>query len=159
VHVRIIAVGRAKEPFAAAGVEEYLKRLRPYGRFEVFELADEPVPGEASPGQEKRILAAEGQRIRDSLHNGEYVVCLDRRGKALSSEGLAALLDDLAGRGRSDVAFVIGGTLGLDPTVLVRADLKLSLSAMTFPHQLVRVMLVEQVYRAIKISRGEPYHR
>ncbi|HEY3316440.1 MAG TPA: 23S rRNA (pseudouridine(1915)-N(3))-methyltransferase RlmH [Bacillota bacterium] len=158
MHFRIIAVGRVREPFAAAGVEEYLKRLQPYGRFEVVELADEPVPTEPSPGQEKRILAAEGQRIRDSLHNGEYVVCLDRRGTALSSESLAALLDDLAGRGRSNVAFVIGGTLGLDPTVLVRADLKLSLSAMTFPHQLARLMVVEQIYRAFKISRGEPYH-
>lgn len=159
MHVRIIAVGRAKEPFAVAAVDEYLKRLKPYGRFEVVELADEPIPGEPSPGQEKRILSAEGKRILDRLRDGEYVVCLDRQGESLSSKGLAALLDDLAGRGRSDVAFVIGGTLGLDPAVLARADLKLSLSAMTFPHQLVRVMLAEQVYRAIKISRGEPYHR
>ncbi len=159
MHVRIIAVGRAKEPFAVAGVEEYLKRLKPYGRFEVLELADEPIPSEPSPRQEKRILAAEGKRILDRLRQGEYVICLDRHGKSLSSEALAAHLDDLAGRGRSDLALVIGGTLGLDPPVLARADLKLSLSAMTFPHQLVRVILVEQVYRAIKISRGEPYHR
>ncbi|MHB0886728.1 MAG: 23S rRNA (pseudouridine(1915)-N(3))-methyltransferase RlmH [Bacillota bacterium] len=155
---RIVAVGRAKEPFVQAGVAEYLKRLTPYGRFAVIEVADEPLPARLGPGEERKILAAEGARIREALRDGDFVICLDRQGKAMSSEEFAAYLDDLAGRGRSAVAFVIGGTVGIDPVLLKGAGLSLSLSKMTMPHQLARLVLLEQVYRAVKISRGEPYH-
>lgn len=155
---KIVAVGKAREPFIQAGAEEYLKRLRPYGRFAVAELADEPLPARLTPGQEKKILAAEGARIREALRDGDFVVCLDRQGKALSSEEFAAFLDELAGRGRSSVAFVIGGTIGLDPALLKEAGMSLSLSKMTLPHQLARLFLLEQLYRAFKIRRGEPYH-
>ena len=156
---RIVAVGRAKEPFIQAGMAEYLKRLTPYGKVEVTEVADEPLPGRLSPGEERKILAAEGARIREALRDGDFVICLDRQGKSLSSEEFAAYLDDLAGRGRSSVAFVLGGTIGIDPPLLKEAGLRLSMSKMTMPHQLARLVLLEQVYRAIKISRGEPYHR
>ncbi len=156
---RIVAVGRAKEPFIQAGVAEYLKRLTPYGRFEIVEVADEPLPARLGPGEERKILAAEGARIREALRDGDFVICLDRQGKAMSSEEFAAFLDDLAGRGRSSVAFIIGGTVGIDLALLKETGQRLSLSKMTMPHQLARLVLLEQVYRAIKISRGEPYHR
>jgi len=156
---RIIAVGRAREPFIQIGVEEYLKRLQPYGHFEVIELADEPLPAKLTAGQERRILAAEGARIRELLTPGDYLICLDRQGRAMSSEELSGWLAKLVGAGRTSLAFVIGGTIGLDKGLSDSADLVLSLSKMTFPHQLARLILVEQIYRAFKIIRGEPYHR
>lgn len=156
LNISIIAVGKLKERFWADACSEYLKRLRPYARVTVDEVPDlDParVRGEAAAreGEGKAILA----RIPERAH----VVALAIDGKQRSSEQLAARLDELALEGRSDIAFVIGGSTGLDPAVLARADETLSFGPVTLPHNLARVVLLEQVYRAFRISRGEPYHK
>lgn len=157
--ITIVAVGRLKERYLKDAVDEYLKRLRPYASVDVVEVADEPIPQKASEAEEAGVLRREGERILGALRQGTYVICLDIPGNQLSSEEFSRLLDDLALRGRSDVTFIIGGSLGLAPEVLAQADMRLSLSKMTFPHQIVRVILLEQIYRAFKISRGEMYHK
>ncbi|WP_173297994.1 23S rRNA (pseudouridine(1915)-N(3))-methyltransferase RlmH [Thermanaeromonas sp. C210] len=159
MEIYVVAVGRVKEKYLQEGIKEYSKRLRPYVRLEIREGTEEKVPGNLTPGQEERILALEGQSLLRLLPDGAYIIALDREGEMLSSEELAEHLADLALQGRSQVAFVIGGTLGLSQEVLDRAHFKLSFSPLTFPHQLMRLILLEQLYRACKIRRGEPYHR
>lgn len=159
MEVYIVAVGKVKEKFLVAGIEEYAKRLRPYIKLEIREGAEEKVPDPLSPGQAARIMELEGRSLLRLLPPGAYTIALDRQGQMLSSEELAEHMAYLALRGRSQVAFVIGGTLGLSEEVLARADFKLSFSRLTFPHQLMRLLLLEQLYRAWKIQRGEPYHR
>lgn len=159
VRIKIVAVGKIRERYLAAGVEEYLKRLQPLARVEVVEVPDERLPGQPVAALEEAVKDKEGERLLAHVREGSYVVALAVEGKMLSSEDLAAMLENLALSGRSDLTFLIGGTLGLAPGVLKRADLLLSLSPMTFPHQMVRMIILEQLYRACKISRGEPYHR
>jgi 23S rRNA (pseudouridine1915-N3)-methyltransferase len=125
----------------------------------VVEVADEKAPEELSPTEMEQVKRREGERILAQLKPDQYVIALDIDGQMWSSEKLSAELDRLALHGRSQIAFVIGGSLGLSPQVLKRADAQLSFSKMTFPHQLVRLILLEQVYRAFRISRGEPYHK
>lgn len=153
MRIVVAAVGRLKEPYFRAAADEYLKRLRPYADVRVIEVPDQDL----SRGVE-RARQAEAEGLLRALPDAAHVVVLDARGTQRSSEGLAGRLEDLALAGRSTVAFVIGGTAGLDERVMARSDETLSLSAMTLPHQLVRVVLLEQVYRAFRISRGEPYH-
>lgn len=153
MRIVVAAVGRLKEPYFRAAAEEYLKRLRPYADVRVVEVPDQDL----AKGVE-RARQAEADGLLRALPDGAHVVVLDVRGRQRSSEDLAARLEELALAGRSSVAFVIGGTAGLDERVLARADETLSLSAMTLPHQLARVVLLEQVYRAFRIIRGEPYH-
>lgn len=150
----IVAVGRLKERFWRDAAEEYLKRLGPYANVKVVEIADRD-----SGRDEARARAEEGADILRSLSEGAHVIALEIGGTQLSSEGFSAKLDALALSGRSTVAFVIGGSVGLSPEVLARADERLSLGPMTLPHNLARVVLLEQVYRAFRISRGEPYHK
>lgn len=157
--IAIVAVGRLKERYIREAADEYLKRLRPYASVNVVEVADEPIPQKPSEAEEAGVMRREGERILGALRQGTYVICLDMRANQLSSEEFSHLLDGLALKGRSDVTFIIGGSLGLAPDVLARADMRLSLSKMTFPHQVVRVILLEQIYRAFKISRGEMYHK
>lgn len=152
LRVTIVAVGRLKERHWADAAEEYAKRLRPYAKLEIVEVPDKPLSDTA------RALREEGEAILRAIPEGSRVVVLDERGKARTSEGLARWLEGLAVSGKSHVALVVGGSAGLGPEVLARGDERLSLSAMTFPHQLVRVVLLEQLYRAFRISRGEPYH-
>lgn len=154
MRVTLVAVGKLKEPHFRDAAEEYLKRLRPYATVDVVEVADRDVSRD-----EVRALAEEGDGVIRAIPEGAYVVALDREGRALSSEGIAAWMDARALEGRSSLAFVIGGTAGLDSRVLDRADERLSLGEITLPHQLARVVLLEQLYRAFRISRGEPYHR
>jgi 23S rRNA (pseudouridine1915-N3)-methyltransferase len=150
----IVAVGRLKG-WAAEGCEDYLGRLRRYFHVEVVEVPEEDMNRRSA----KDVLAAEEQRLLRRITAGAYVVALDREnGKPLSSEGLAQRLDSLGGSGRSHVAFVLGGPLGLSPGVLGRADERLSFGSITLPHALARVVLLEQLYRAVKIGRGEKYH-
>jgi 23S rRNA (pseudouridine1915-N3)-methyltransferase len=156
---RIILVGKIKEKYLQAGIQEYLKRLGPHVKVELVSLADEPIPEGASPAQEQQVKAREGERILAQLDPGQYVIALDLRGVTLSSEELAAFVAERSLRGQSNLAFVIGGSLGLAPEVLQRADHKLSLGRMTFLHQMVPLILLEQLYRATKINRGEPYHK
>jgi len=159
VRIRIVMVGKVKEKYLIAGMQEYLKRLSPYARVEVIHLADEATPDGASPAQEEQVKAREGERILGALDDGQYVIALDLRGQTMSSEELAAFLGERALRGQPNLTFVIGGSLGLAPTVLQRADHKLSLGRMTFLHQMVPLLLLEQTYRGFKINRGEPYHK
>jgi 23S rRNA (pseudouridine1915-N3)-methyltransferase len=150
----IVAVGRLKG-WTAEGCDDYLTRLRRYFPVEVVEVPDEDMNRRTA----EEVLAAEGERLLKRLPDRAHVIALDRgRGKSLSSEALARKLDSLGGSGRSHVAFVLGGPLGLSPEVLRRADDLLSFGPITLPHALARVVLLEQLYRAVKIERGEKYH-
>ncbi|GAB4454509.1 MAG: 23S rRNA (pseudouridine(1915)-N(3))-methyltransferase RlmH [Armatimonadaceae bacterium] len=158
--VQIIAVGKLRETYWKAAEAEYLKRLTGYtSRIEVTEVADEPTPDNASAAEEDLIREREGQRLLAKIGERDYVVALDRQGKSLGSETFAAHLDTRATEGYSIFTFVIGGSLGLSPSVLSRAHLTLSFGAFTYPHQLMRVLLLEQLFRAAKIQRGEAYHK
>jgi 23S rRNA (pseudouridine1915-N3)-methyltransferase len=153
VRLRIAAVGRLKEAHWRAACDEYLKRLRPYATVEVAEIADRDITHDAV-----RAVAAEGADLLRAIPESSYVVALDLAGDQVTSEGLSARLAELMVGGRSDVTFVIGGSAGLAPAVVRRAEERLSLSKMTLPHQLARVVLLEQLYRAFRIMRNEPYH-
>ncbi|SCW75443.1 23S rRNA (pseudouridine1915-N3)-methyltransferase [Paenibacillus tianmuensis] len=159
MNIQIIAVGKLKETYLVQGIAEYVKRLGPYAKVQIVEVPDEKAPESMSAAEEVQVRQREGERILAKLPADAYVVALAIDGKPLSSEELARQVQDLATYGRSHMAFVIGGSLGLAPEVLARADLKLSFGRMTLPHQLMRLVLVEQVYRAFKIIRGEPYHK
>ncbi|MCP3032150.1 23S rRNA (pseudouridine(1915)-N(3))-methyltransferase RlmH [Halobacillus sp. A1] len=157
--ITIVTVGKLKEKYLKQGIEEYIKRLTPYAKVEVVEVPDEKAPENLSEAQMLEVKQKEGERILSKIQPDTHVFTLEIEGKQLTSEKLAKQLDDLATYGKSKVAFVIGGSLGLSDEVLKRSDYGLSFSKMTFPHQLMRLMLVEQVYRAFKINRGEPYHK
>lgn len=158
MRVRLIGVGRVRAGPLRAAAEEYAARLRPYAHV-VWEQVDaEPVPERLVPAEVERVLAREAERVQRALQRDEFVIALDRRGEELSSEELAAFLRDLLARGRGRTAWLIGGPLGLHPCLLERAGFRLSLSRLTFPHELVPVIVLEQVYRAFRIMRGEPYH-
>jgi 23S rRNA (pseudouridine1915-N3)-methyltransferase len=159
MQVRIIAVGKIKERFLTEGIAEYEKRLTPYLKLSIVEVADEKRGVHSSAGHEQLIKDREGDRILAAIPDGAYVVVLDVRGKELSSEALAARLHDWQLAGTNVIAIIIGGDLGLSDAVLSRADLRLSISPMTFTHQMVRLILLEQVYRACRINSGEPYHK
>jgi 23S rRNA (pseudouridine1915-N3)-methyltransferase len=159
VHISIVTVGKLKEKYLKQGIEEYIKRLNSYAKIEIFEVPDEKAPEELSEVEMAQVKQKEGERILAKIHQDTYVIALAINGKQKSSEELADHLDKLATYGKSKVAFVIGGSLGLSDEVLKRADDQLSFSKMTFPHQLMRLILVEQIYRAFRINRGEPYHK
>lgn len=158
-HIDIIAVGRVREGYLTAGINEYLKRLRPYVRVRILEGPEERVPDNLSPARLEQVLDVEGEGLKRLLRPGVYTIALDREGVMFSSAELAGKMADLALTGRNELAFIIGGTLGLARSLLERADLRLSFSRLTFPHQLMRLILLEQLYRAYKIQRGETYHR
>ncbi len=157
--ITILCVGKIKEKFYRDAVAEYEKRLSRYCRFEVTEVADEKTPDGAGEALEKQIKEKEGQRILSNIKDGAYVIALAIEGRMLSSEELALRLQKLGVDGTSQIVFVIGGSLGLSEAVMKRADYALSFSKMTFPHQLMRVVLLEQIYRSYRIIGGEPYHK
>ena len=159
MNIQIIAVGKLKEKYLVDGIKEYMKRLAPYSKISIQEVADEKVPETLSPAQEQQAKEREGERILAFIKPETYVIALAIDGKLWSSEDLAEQIGSLATYGRSQIAFVIGGSLGLSQAVLQRADQKLSFGRLTYPHQLMRLILVEQIYRAFKIIRGEPYHK
>ena len=159
MQIDIIAPGRVKERYLRDAIDEYSKRLSRYCRLNVIEVADEKTPEHASEGVERQIKEKEGERIAKHLRDGAFVIALAIDGKQLSSEELAAKMADWGLHGVSHIQLVIGGSIGLDDTILRRADFRLSFSKMTFPHQLMRVILLEQIYRAYKINAGEPYHK
>ena len=152
-------MGKLKERYWTDAVTEYLKRLSRYCRMEIVELKEARLPDHASPAEEEQVKTVEGESILRSLSADSYVIALDVKGKQLSSEQLSEKIENLALEGRSTADFIIGGSLGLSEAVRKRADFRLSFSAMTFPHQMMRVILLEQIYRAFKISRNEPYHK
>jgi 23S rRNA (pseudouridine1915-N3)-methyltransferase len=153
VKLRVAAVGRVKEPHWRAACDEYLKRLRPYATVEVVEVADRDIGTDAA-----KAVAAEGADLLRALPEGSYVIALDLGGTQRTSERFSEDLARLMVSGRSDITFVIGGSAGLAADVLARADATLALSTMTLPHQLARVVVLEQLYRAFRIMRNEPYH-
>ena len=156
----ILCVGKMKEKPYRQMADEYLKRLGRYGKYEEIEIPDLPEPASgSSEALEEQLKAKEGEAILAKIRSGDRVIALTIGGKRRSSEELAGWLDRLKTGGASRLTFVIGGSLGLGKNVLARADEELSMSPMTFPHQLARVMLLEQLYRAEKISAGERYHK
>lgn len=159
MRITILAVGKVKEKFYRQGIEEFEKRLSRYCRLEILEVADEKTPDRAGKGQMMQIKETEGKRLLRHIQETDYVCALAIEGKELSSQELAEQLNQLGIQGRSRIVFVIGGSLGLHPSVLARADCMLSFSRMTFPHQLMRVILLEQIYRSYRIICGEPYHK
>ena len=159
MRVTVIAAGRLKEKYLREGIDEYLKRLKPFAQMNIIEIADEAIPEGASKAETDRAREAEGERMLRALPERTYHVALDMRGEALSSEEFAGLFEKAALSGISHVTFTIGGSVGLAPAVTTAADLKLSFGAVTYPHQLMRLILTEQIYRAFKINRREPYHK
>ena len=157
--ITLITVGKIKERYLEEAIREYTKRLNRYCKLEIIQAADEKTPDGASPSLEEQIKDSEGKRILSHVKDGMYVIALAIQGKMLTSEELAEKMDSLGVRGISHVAFIIGGSLGLSKEVLRRADFQLSFSKMTFPHQLMRVILLEQIYRSYRIIAGEPYHK
>jgi 23S rRNA (pseudouridine1915-N3)-methyltransferase len=158
-HITILAVGRLKEKYLAEGAAEYLKRLSAYARVAVEEVNDESFPESLSLLEREKAKEKEGARLLKRLRQATYLIALDLQGARYSSGEMAAVFDKLALEGKGDITFVIGGSLGLPQTVLGKADLRLSFSSLTFPHQLIRIILLEQIFRWFKISRGEPYHK
>lgn len=159
LNIYVISVGKIKEKFLREAVDEYKKRLSRYCKIEIIEVPDEKTPDNASEKEEDLIKEKEGQQILKHISDKMYVITLEIDGKQLSSEELAAKIKELSVKGESNVAFVIGGSLGLAKSVRQRSNMKLSFSKMTFPHQLFRVMLLEQIYRGFRIIGGEPYHK
>lgn len=153
--ISLITVGKVKEKYLRDAIAEYSKRLSRYCKLDIVEVADEKTPEHASEGVERQIKAKEGERIAKHIRDDAFVI----EGHQLTSEELARKIDGLGLHGTSHIQLIIGGSLGLDPTILKRANYLLSFSKMTFPHQLMRVILLEQIYRAYKINAGEPYHK
>lgn len=157
--ITVICVGKLKEKYWKEAIEEYSKRLSKYCKLEIIELPDEKAPETMTRAEEKQVIQKEGQRIIKAIKENALVIALAIKGKMLSSEQLAAQIEKDGVNGVSHIIFVIGGSLGLSEEVLQRADRALSFSAMTFPHQMMRVILLEQIYRAMKIIKKEPYHK
>ena len=159
MNISIISVGKLKEKYLKLGIEEFSKRLSKYCKLDLIELEDEKCPENLSEKDMEIVKNKEGQRILSKIKNNSYVIALAIDGKNLSSEELADTISKLAVRGNSHITFIIGGSLGLSDEVLKRADYKLSFSKMTFPHQLMKLILLEQVYRSFRINNNEPYHK
>ncbi|WP_129728647.1 MULTISPECIES: 23S rRNA (pseudouridine(1915)-N(3))-methyltransferase RlmH [Bacillaceae] len=159
MNISIISIGKLKEKYLKQGIDEYLKRLSSYAKVEIMELSDEKAPENLSDAEMLMVKEKEGIRILEKISEDTHVIALAIEGKMKSSEELAKDLDRLATYGKSKIAFIIGGSLGLSKDVMNRANDTLSFSKMTFPHQLMRLILLEQVYRAFRINRNEPYHK
>ncbi|MDQ0209104.1 23S rRNA (pseudouridine(1915)-N(3))-methyltransferase RlmH [Alkalicoccobacillus murimartini] len=159
MNISIVTVGKLKEKYLKQGIDEYTKRLGAYAKITITEVPDEKAPENLSPEDMRIIKEKEGDRILAKIPQDAHVIALAINGKMQTSEELAANLNQLALHGKSKICYVIGGSLGLSDKVLERANEKLSFSKMTFPHQLMRLILVEQVYRGFRIMRGEPYHK
>ena len=157
--ISIACVGKIKEKFYKDAISEYEKRLSRYCKLEFLEVADEKTPDGASEALEEQIKGKEARRLLEKIREDAFVCTLEIEGKRLTSEGFARWMEGLTVRGTSHIVFVIGGSLGLHESLRRRADMALSFSDMTFPHQLMRVILVEQVYRGFRIMHGEPYHK
>ncbi|WBW97722.1 23S rRNA (pseudouridine(1915)-N(3))-methyltransferase RlmH [Oceanirhabdus sp. W0125-5] len=159
MNITIVSVGKIKEKFLKAAIDEYSKRLGRYCKLNIIEVPDEKTPDNASEKEEEIIKQKEGELILKKIKDTSFVIALDLKGNHITSEELAKKFKNLSVQGNSNITFVIGGSLGIAETVLKRANYKLCFSKMTFPHQLFRVMLLEQIYRAFRINSGEPYHK
>jgi 23S rRNA (pseudouridine1915-N3)-methyltransferase len=159
MQIKIISVGKIKEKYLKLGIAEFEKRLSAYCKLTMVEVADEQAPDNLSDKELEMVRNKEGERILQQVKDGHYVIALDVLGVAWTSEKLASELEALGIQGKSKITFVIGGSNGLSADVLKRAEKRLSFSKMTFPHQLMKLILLEQVYRGFRIVRGEPYHK
>ncbi len=159
MEIRIITVGKIKEKYLNDGIAEYAKRLSRYCKLNFIQVPDEKTPDKASDGMNRQIKETEGNRLLSHIREQDYVIALAIEGKMLDSVELSDLIAKLGVQGKSSIAFVIGGSLGLSDAVLKRADYKLSFSKMTFPHQLMQMILLEQIYRGYRIMNHEPYHK
>jgi 23S rRNA (pseudouridine1915-N3)-methyltransferase len=157
--ISIICVGRIKEKYWNDAIAEYSKRLSRYCRMNIIEVADEKTPDNAPPAIEEQIKKKEGDRILQNIDQGAHICVLAINGKKYSSEGFSEQIEKLGVQGVNHIQFIIGGSLGLHESVLSKADSRISFSDMTFPHQMMRVILLEQIYRAYRIMKGEPYHK
>lgn len=157
--VTIIAVGKLKERYLKEGIGEYTKRLSRFCDLQMVEVEDEQAPETLSPAQEEQIKKKEAIKISNKLKDGTFLIVLDVKGEKKSSEGFASALQNCFTSGRSNITFIIGGSLGIETELIKKADIRLSLSDMTYPHQLARLILLEQIFRAFKIINGEPYHK
>lgn len=157
--ITLLTVGKIKEKYLRDGIAEYTKRLSRYCKLDIIEVADEKTPDRASEAEELQIKNTEGERLLKFVKDSDYVIALAIDGKMLDSVELAEKIEKLGVQGESSIVLVIGGSLGLSDAVLKRADFKLSFSRMTFPHQLMRMILLEQIYRAYRIMNKEPYHK
>jgi 23S rRNA (pseudouridine1915-N3)-methyltransferase len=159
MNIRIICVGKIKEKYFALGISEYLKRLSRYAKVEILEVEDEKAPETLSPAEEALVKEREGAKLGKYLRDGSAKIVLAIEGKSLTSEEFAEKISQFGLSGQSQIDFVIGGSLGLDPGIIKQADLLLSFSKFTFPHQLMRLILLEQIYRAFRIIKNQPYHK
>lgn len=157
--ITILCVGKVKEKYFNGAIEEYAKRLSRYCKLDIVEVVDEKTPDGASTALEEQIKQKEGERLLKYIPEDAYVCVLAIEGKQLTSEQLSEKIGELGVRGVSHIVFIIGGSLGLWDVVIKKADFLLSFSKMTFPHQLMRVILLEQIYRGYRILQGEPYHK
>ncbi len=157
--IKIITVGKLKEKYLKDGIAEYTKRISRFATVEIIELADEKTPDKASESENHKILEIEGNRILSKVGERDFVVVLAIEGKTLSSEEFSRQLEQASIKGFSTLTFIIGGSLGLSPAVKYRANLSVSFGCLTLPHQLMRLVLVEQIYRAFTIQQGSPYHK
>lgn len=157
--IKIITVGKLKEKYLKQGIDEYSKRLSRYCKLEMIEVPDEKVPETLSQVEMDQVKEKEGQRILNKVSDQDYVFALAIEGKQLSSEEFANELDKLTTRGKSQFVFIIGGSLGLSTEVMQRSNEKLSFGRLTYPHQLMKLVLTEQIYRTFRINNGEPYHK
>ena len=157
--ITLITVGKIKEKYLKDAIAEYSKRLSRYCKLEIVEVADEKTPDNASDTVEDAIRDKEGERILKYIKEDVYVITLEIAGKMLTSEEMAEKIEKLGVQGTSHIIFIIGGSIGLGREILKRSDYALSFSKMTFPHQLMRVILLEQIYRSYRIIQGEPYHK
>lgn len=157
--IKIIGVGKLKEKYFKAGIAEYAKRMNRYAKFEIVEVPDEKAPESLSPAEMQAVMDKEGERILDKIKDCEYVFVLAIQGKERSSEEFAKEINQLTTYGHSDLTFVIGGSLGLSKAVMQRANTTISFGRFTLPHQLMRLVLTEQIYRAYTIINGLPYHK
>ncbi|GAB3051701.1 23S rRNA (pseudouridine(1915)-N(3))-methyltransferase RlmH [Virgibacillus ainsalahensis] len=159
MQIQIVSVGKIKEKYIRMGIAEFEKRLRPYCKLTMDEVNDEQAPEQMSEKELLQVKQKEGERILSKIKFNQYVIVLNIKGANWSSEQLAKEMDKLSIHGKSQLSFVIGGSNGLSDEVLQRADQKLSFSKMTFPHQLMKMILLEQIYRSFKIQKNEPYHK
>ena len=159
MNISIISVGKLKEKYLKQAVDEYTKRLNRYCKIEIIELPDEKTPDNASEKEEQIIKEKEGELILSKIKDNMHVIAMDLKGEQITSEKFSTYIENCGVMGNSNIAFIIGGSLGLSEKVIKRANYKLCFSKMTFPHQLFRVMLLEQIYRAFRIIKGEPYHK
>lgn len=159
MNIKIVCVGELKEKYFKLGIAEYQKRLQRYCKFQIVEVPDEKAPESLSPAQMTAVKEIEGERILQKIKDKEYVFALAIEGQERTSEKFAQEIQQLMTYGKSDITFVIGGSLGLSPAVLRRADTQISFGRFTLPHQLMRLVLTEQIYRAWTIIKGLPYHK